>query len=75
MNHPQLPHQSGPRSSAPNRAQQAPLLRQLHDEWRHITIGASELRTANSWGLPGRPVQSLDEVLSRCGFRAAPLPG
>lgn len=75
MNYPLLPLQSQHRSSAPSRAQQAPLLRQLHDEWRHISIGASELRTANSWGLPGRPVQSLDEVLSRCGFRAAPLPG
>lgn len=55
--------------------QQAPVLRRLHDEWRHLTIRASDLHTVCTWGLPGRPVQSLDELLMRCGYRPAPLPG
>ncbi|CAB4886796.1 unannotated protein [freshwater metagenome] len=51
------------------------MLCRLHDEWHHISIRSSELRTVRTWGLPGLPVQSLDEVLARCGYRPAPGAG
>jgi hypothetical protein len=59
-----------PQQFTHSRAPQAPVLRRLHDEWTHLSIRASELRAVRSWGLPGAPVQSLDDVLARCGYRA-----
>lgn len=48
------------------------ILGRLHDEWHHITIRSTELRAVRTWGLPGMPVASLDELLARCGYRPAP---
>lgn len=48
------------------------ILNRLHDEWHHITIRSTELRAVRTWGLPGMPVASLDELLARCGYRPAP---
>jgi len=48
----------------------APVLIRLHDEWRHLSISAAELRAVRRWALPGSLVDSLDDVLVRCGFSA-----
>lgn len=45
---------------------------QLAREWRRLTITRQELATVRGWQLPGDEVQSLDDVLARCGYRPAP---
>jgi DNA-directed RNA polymerase specialized sigma24 family protein len=50
-------------------ARSTSVLTRLHTEWHHLTIRASELEAVHSWGLPGESVNSLDEVLERCGYR------
>ena len=45
---------------------------QLAQEWRRLTITRQELATVRGWQLPGDEVQSLDDVLARCGYRPAP---
>src|SRR5262245_448651 len=50
----------------------APILVQLHHEWNRIVLRARELHRVRSWGLPGMPVESLDDILDRCGYRRPP---
>ena len=70
-----MTNQRLPQRSTHSRTQQSPVVCRLDDEWIHLTIRVSELRTVRSWKLPGLAVQSLDEVLTRCGYRAAPVAG
>jgi len=44
------------------------VLKQLVDEFNKMSSQPSCLRHANSWGLPGGPVDNLDEMLRRAGF-------
>ena len=43
-------------------------VRSLVQEWSALSIAPSTLRTVNGWGLPGKRVANLDEVLIRAGF-------
>lgn len=45
-----------------------PLLRSLLADWESASTSSRTLRRANSWGLPGEPVDSLDEIVRRAGF-------
>ena len=45
-----------------------PLLRGLLAEWELAATSHRAIRRANSWGLPGDPVDSLDEIVVRAGF-------
>src|SRR5205823_719124 len=55
---------------APFRAM--PVLTTLNHDWKRITVGLAELRTVSTWGLPGGAVDTLDDVLTRCGFHGRP---
>jgi DNA-directed RNA polymerase specialized sigma24 family protein len=43
-------------------------VRTLVQEWSALSIAPSTLRRVNGWGLPGKRVANLDEVLIRAGF-------
>ncbi|MEI7755890.1 MAG: sigma-70 family RNA polymerase sigma factor [bacterium] len=43
-------------------------VRSLVQEWSALSIAPSTLRRVNGWGLPGKRVANLDEVLIRAGF-------
>lgn len=45
-----------------------PLLRGLLAEWKSASASPKVLRRVNSWGLPGGPVDRLDDVVVRAGF-------
>lgn len=45
-----------------------PLMRGLLAEWDAATRSPRALRRANSWGLPGGPVERLDDIVLRAGF-------
>lgn len=47
------------------------VLDRLHHEWQHISFRSIEVAAAQSWGLPGAPCRSLDDVLRRSGYIAA----
>ena len=47
------------------------ILDRLAAEWQHITIRAADLDAVRRWGLPGGPIESLDDVLRRSGYIAA----
>lgn len=51
-------------------ANQVPVLSRLQHEWRRITIRTRELHAVRRWGLPGTRVETLDDILDRCGFAA-----
>jgi hypothetical protein len=55
----------------PDTSSRPSILERLATEWRCLTIRAGELNTARSWELPGGRVQTLDEVLERCGYVSA----
>jgi DNA-directed RNA polymerase specialized sigma24 family protein len=46
----------------------APLVRKLVTEWGAIAAQPQTLRVINQWGLPGGPIEHLDEVLLRAGY-------
>lgn len=48
--------------------QPGPLMRGLLADWEAATHNPRALRRANSWGLPGGPVDRLDEIVVRAGF-------
>lgn len=50
----------------------SPLVRSLVAEWEAMGARPRTVRTVNGWGLPGSPVESLDEVLERAGFGHEP---
>jgi DNA-directed RNA polymerase specialized sigma24 family protein len=43
-------------------------VRTLVQEWSALSTAPSTLRRVNGWGLPGKQVANLDEVLIRAGF-------
>ncbi|MEK7410243.1 MAG: hypothetical protein AAB327_02465, partial [Actinomycetota bacterium] len=45
-----------------------PIIRHLVDEWSMMSTRNQNLRRINGWGLPGTPVNNLDDVLVRAGF-------
>lgn len=47
---------------------QSPILGRLMAECQHRTIRAADLRHVRGWDLPGDEIDSLDDVLHRCGF-------
>ncbi len=47
------------------------LLDRLHDEWQHISYRSIAVAEAQSWGLPGGPVRSLDDLLRQSGYIVA----
>lgn len=47
------------------------LLDRLHHEWQHITFRSIAVAEAQSWGLPGAPLRSLDDALRRSGYIVA----
>ena len=50
----------------------SPLVRSLVADWDAMVARPRTVRTVNGWGLPGEPVESLDEVLDRAGFGHEP---
>ena len=46
----------------------SPTVRTLVQEWSALSKAPSTLRRVNGWGLPGKRVANLDEVLIRAGF-------
>jgi hypothetical protein len=46
----------------------APVLIRLHHEWRRLRISAADLDSVRRWGLPGGPIDTLDDVLARSGY-------
>jgi len=46
----------------------SPTVRTLVQEWSALSTAPSTLRRVNGWGLPGKRVANLDEVLIRAGF-------
>jgi DNA-directed RNA polymerase specialized sigma24 family protein len=46
----------------------SPTVRTLVQEWSALSRAPSTLRRVNGWGLPGKRVAYLDEVLIRAGF-------
>jgi len=46
----------------------SPTVRTLVQEWSNISVAPSTLKEVNGWGLPGKRVGNLDEVLIRAGF-------
>lgn len=57
------PHTSLLASVPTNRA-----LRGVVAEWNAVSNNHRALRRANAWGLPGEPVDNLDEMVMRAGF-------
>jgi len=51
------------RTNPTNRA-----LRGVLAEWDAVTVNRRAVRRANTWGLPGEPVATLDEMVRRAGF-------
>lgn len=47
----------------------SPIAKRLGAEWQHLTIRAADLAVVRSWALPGSEIETLDDVLDRCGFR------
>jgi hypothetical protein len=47
------------------------VLDRLHHEWQHISFRSIVVAEAQSWGLPGSPVHSLDDLLRRSGYIVA----
>lgn len=45
-----------------------PVIRHLVEEWSMMSIRNQNLRRINGWGLPGTPINNLDDVLVRAGF-------
>lgn len=45
-----------------------PVIRRLVDEWSMMGTRNHNLRQVNGWGLPGSPINNLDDVLVRAGF-------
>ena len=45
-----------------------PVIRHLVEEWSMMSRGNHNLRRINGWGLPGTPLDNLDDVLVRAGF-------
>ncbi len=45
-----------------------PLLRGLLADWESANASPRVLRRVNSWGLPGGPIERLDDVVVRAGF-------
>lgn len=45
-----------------------PVIRHLVEEWSMIGARTHNLRRINGWGLPGTPIDNLDDVLVRAGF-------
>lgn len=56
------------RPSLTHPAGSAPLVRKLVTEWGTIAAQPRILRLINRWGLPGGPINHLDEVLLRAGY-------
>ncbi len=49
-------------------ASQLPIVRRLVEEWTLLCRRDENIQRCNGWGLPGKPVRSLDDVLFRAGF-------
>lgn len=45
-----------------------PIVKGLLADWEAASRSPRALRRANSWGLPGGPVERLDEIVLRAGF-------
>jgi len=45
-----------------------PVIRHLVEEWSMMGARNQNLRRINEWGLPGTPINNLDDVLIRAGF-------
>jgi hypothetical protein len=45
-----------------------PAVRQLVADWAALATKPRLVRQVNSWGLPGAPIEHLDDVLERAGF-------
>lgn len=45
-----------------------PVIRHLVEEWSMMSTRNRNLRLVNGWGLPGTPIDNLDDVLVRAGF-------
>lgn len=45
-----------------------PAVRQLVDDWAALAAKPRLVRQVNEWGLPGAPIEHLDEALERAGF-------
>lgn len=45
-----------------------PVIRHLVEEWSMMSTRNQNLRRINGWGLPGAPIDNLDDVLIRAGF-------
>lgn len=45
-----------------------PVIRHLVEEWSMMSTRNQNLRQINGWGLPGIPIDNLDDVLVRAGF-------
>lgn len=45
-----------------------PVIRHLVEEWSMMSTRNQNLRRINGWGLPGTPIDNLDDVLVRAGF-------
>jgi len=57
------------RPAAPGRRRTyLPVATELWNEWGRLAIDPENVRRANAWGLPGDPVNDLDDVLERAGF-------
>lgn len=58
----------GPTGSLIQTNQPGPIMRGLLADWETATRSPRTLRRANSWGLPGGPVDRLDDIVVRAGF-------
>lgn len=47
---------------------QLPIVRRLVEDWTLLCRREENVTRCNSWGLPGKPVKNLDDVLVRAGF-------
>jgi DNA-binding CsgD family transcriptional regulator len=45
-----------------------PAVRQLVDDWAALAAKPRYVRQVNEWGLPGAPIEHLDDALERAGF-------
>lgn len=70
-NQPSLQHITSPtksRTPLVRTEKSGPLLRGLLAEWDLAATNRRALQRANSWGLPGGPVDCLDDIVVRAGF-------
>jgi len=47
---------------------QLPIVRRLVEDWTLLCRRDENIKRCNGWGLPGKPVKNLDDVLVRAGF-------